>query len=507
LAIKLPTLTKKSQTPTRQVTGTTYTVDPALAPKPANYSEMGSARATPVRERVPELANRRLAAQTYKIMERTDASIRVSLRSGKTPILGADYYMEAFDETEQNQVINEFCDFNVFHAMTTPWLDVLQNICHFMEDGFQVFEPVWELREWAPKKTSATANRKKYTMLRKLAVRPSTTISQFLYDDNGGPTGVKHQAIKADGTPIEVEIPIEKLVIFTFDKQGGNLEGQSILRSAYTHWFYKKTLYEIDAIQKERHSIGVPDAELLPGYNAKDEKAAFELVQNLRTNELAGIVRTTKMNVGFAELKGNLVNPLESANHHDNMIMKNIMVQFLNLGIEGSGGGRATGATAADMFLKAMRFLANLICDYFNQYIIPNLVAYNFKSDQFPKLKVRNIGEIKDFQMWAAGFSNLVQQSVITMDLETENFVRDFIDFPKKLGDRPEFTPQQVRENILLQGQVNPGATPAPGTTPTPAAPADKTTPGGVILPAGGGGKSKTGSTLNIGKSPTSGAV
>jgi hypothetical protein len=146
----------------------------------------------------------------------------------------------------------------------------------------------------------------------------------------------------------------------------------------------------------------------------------------LRTNEQAFIVRTTAMEIGFAEIKVNLVDALESANHHDNMIMKNVMVQFLNLGIEGSGGGRATGATAADMFLKAMRYIANCICDYFNQYIIPNLVAYNFPTDQFPKLRVRNIGEIKDFQMWASGFANLVSNRVLSlMDLETENFVRD----------------------------------------------------------------------------------
>ena len=477
MAIKLPTLKKKDSTPTRQVTGTSYSGTPVPNVKQPSYAEMGSAISPAIREVVPELANRRLASQTYKKMARTDASIRVSLRAGKTPILGADFYVEAFDEQDLNQQVQEFIDFNIFHASTTPWLDCLQNICHFMEDGFAVFEPVYELREWAPKKTSPQANRRKYTMLRKLAIRPSTTISEFMYDDNGGPLGVKQQAINSQGDTKEVEIPIDKLVIFTFDKTGGNLEGESILRSAYPHWFYKKVLYDIDAIQKERHGIGIPDIVLKPGYSANDLKIAHEIGRNLRTNEQAHIVRTTAMEIGFAEIKSTPADALESANHHDNMIMKNIMVQFLNLGIEGSGGGRATGATAEDMFLKAMRYVANQICDYFNQYVIPNLVAYNFPTDQFPKLKVRNIGEIKDFQMWASGFSNLVQQSVITMDLETENFVRDFIDFPKKLGDRPEFTPQQVRENILLQGQVNPD-----GTSKV-ASPPEQKTPGGVVLP------------------------
>ena len=501
MAIKLPTLKKKDSTPTRQVSGTSYTGTPAPNVKPASYTEIGSSISPPIREIVPELATRRLASQTYKKMSRSDASVKVSLRAAKSPILGADFYVEAFDEQELNQTISEFCDFNVFHAMTTPWLDVLQNICHFMEDGNAVFEPVWELREWAPKKTNASANRRKYTMLRKLAVRPSTTIIEFMYDDNGGPVGVKQNAINAEGKTKEVEIPIEKLVIFTFDKEGGNLEGESILRSAYPHWFYKQVLYKIDAIQKERHGIGIPDILLKPGYSSADKRVAHEMAKNMRTNETAHIVRTSMMEVGFAELKTHPADALESANHHDNMIMKNVMAQFLNLGIEGAGGGRATGATAADMFLKAMRYIANSICDYFNQYIIPNLVAYNFPTDQFPKLKVRNIGEIKDFQMWASGFSSLVQQSVITMDLETENYVRSVIDLPKKLGDRPQFTPQQVRENILLQGQFNPDG------SPKVAKPEETKTDGGVILPSGSNGKGTGGGTLNVGKSPTSGAV
>jgi hypothetical protein len=437
-------------------------------------------------------------------MQRSDASVRVSLRAAKAPVLGADFYVDPFDEVELNQTVAEFVNFNIFHASTTPWLDALQNICHFMEDGFSVFEPVWELREWAPKKTNSAANRRKYTMLRKLAVRPATTISEFIYDDNGGPLGVKQQAIQGDGNVKEVEIPIEKLVIFTFDKEGGGLEGQSILRSAYPHWYYKKFLYDIDAIQKERHGIGIPDILLLPGHSPKDRQIAHEMGRNLRTNEMAHIVRTRNMEIGFAELKTKPADALESANHHDNMIMKNVMVQFLNLGIEGSGGGRATGATSADMFLKAMRYIANSICDYFNMFIIPNLVAYNFPTDQFPQLMVRNIGEIKDFQMWSAGMANLAQQSVITMDLETENYIRSVVQLPKKLGDRPEFTPQQVRENILLQGQYDPN-TGKPVANAKGPQPGDNTSPGGVVLPPSGGKRNTQ--SGNVGKSPTSGAV
>jgi len=502
MAPKLPVLRKKDTTPARQVTGTSYRATGAPAVQPPDFSEIGSSKSTPIRDPVPELTNRRQASLVYKRMVRTDASVRVSLRAGKTPVLAGDFYIDAFDEQDQNQAIAEFVDFNLYHAMTTPWLHVLENICHFFEDGFAMFEPVYELREWAPKKTSAGANRRQYTMLRKLAVRPASQLAEFLYDDNGGPTGIKYNAIDSNNNSKEVEIPIEKLMIFTFDRDGGNLEGNSILRSAYSHWFYKDLFYRIDGIQKERHSLGIPKIRLMAGYKKKDVDAAWELVTNLRTNEKAGMVYPPNMEVDFAEIHGNVTDPLESANHHDNMIMKNVMVQFLNMGIEGSGGGRATGATAADMFLKSMRYIANLICECFNLYLIPNLVAYNFPTDQFPKMRVRNIGEVKDLQMWATAMANLITSGAITVDLETEQFIRNIVDFPSKIGDRPEFTPQQVKENILLQGI-------APGQTQK-ALPPGQTSPGGVVLPPGAGTKPK-GTTDNktksgnIGKSPTSG--
>ncbi len=55
------------------------------------------------------------------------------------------------------------------------------------------------------------------------------------------------------------------------------------------------------------------------------------------------------------------------------------MVQFLNMGLGDTSGGRATGATAMDMFLKSMRYIAQTICDAFNMYLVPQMISYNFK--------------------------------------------------------------------------------------------------------------------------------
>jgi hypothetical protein len=473
---RIPRLRRKDSTPTKQITGTTYRAGGAI-PGAANYNELGSAIAPVIRDPVPQLGTRFQASLVYKKMVRSDVSVKISLRAGKAPVLGADYFMVPFDEDPLNLIINEFVEFNLFQGMSTPWLRTVNQALKMYEYGASVFETVWEEREWAPKKTALGANRKQYTMLKKLAVRPSNTIIRFNYDDNGGPISVTQNAVDANGQATEVDIPISKLVIFPFDEEGGNLEGESILRSAYENWYYKYYLYKIDAIQKERHGIGVPDIALQPGYSQTDLAWAHELGSNLRTNERAHIVRTTMMQVGFAELKSNLVDVLASIEHHDNQIMKNIMVQFLNMGTVSAGGGRATGATAMDMFLKSMKFIAQgIICDSINLYLIPQLVAYNFKTDKFPSLQVKNVGQAKDLQMWAAAMANLVDKRLITMDDETEQWVRTNVDAPKKLRPRPTASPSTNGKPPPFGGQST-----------------------------NGGGTGET--TGNVGKSPSSGAV
>lgn len=429
-------LKPKDSTPTRQVTGTGYssTAAPNVdKPKPADMSELGSAKAIVITDPVPALSSPAVALRTYTSMVRDDVSVRISLRAGKAPVLGAEWYVEPFSADPQDVAISEFVEFNLFNGMTTPWTKTLEQILKMFEFGSSVFEPVWELREWAPRKTTPGANRKQYTMLRKLAVRPSSTIAKFNYDDNGGPVSVDHNAIGASGSTTRQTIPIEKLVIFTFDQDGGNLEGNSILRSAYRNWFYKDHLYKIDGIQKERHGIGIPDVSWAPGASNDDKKAARELAANLRTNEKAFVARPQNITVAFLKPEGQLVEPLNSAEHHDTMIMKNIMVQFLNLGTGSTGGsgGRATGATSMDMFLKSMRHIADSITDCVNLYLIPNLVSYNFPTDRFPQLKARGVGEVKDLQMWSSAMRNLLDKDAITIDEATEQWIRQQMDMPR----------------------------------------------------------------------------
>ena len=327
------------------------------------------------------------------------------------------------------------------------------------EFGFSIIEKVYEPREWAPKRQMA--NRRQMVMLKKLSPRPTPTVKEIKYDDNGGPVGIVQSAVRKDGKPEDVEIPINKLIIFANNRKGGNLEGKSILRSAYRHWYFKDNLYNIDGIQKERHGMGFPVVELPPGYNDADKDAAYELVRNIRTNERGGAVLPPGFILRFADLPGQPVDVLKSIEHHNGMIMLNTMTQFLLLGLEGSGGGRATSGSHQDMFTKSLRHVANLICDTINLYCIPQLVSFNFQSDKFPRLQVRNIGETKDLQQWASAVANLMARNAVTPDIDTEQWVRSVLDAPLKRGGKQ--TPIETntqKGDVTAQNDGNSGADP-----------------------------------------------
>jgi Protein of unknown function (DUF935) len=435
-------------------TGTSYTAL-GIAPPPSGVdTEMGSSQPIQVRDIVPQLVSAFQRIQTYAQMM-NDAGVDVSMRVAKTPVLGADFFVEPYSTTNPMDVeIAEFISANLFEGMSAPFINSLEDILHLYEDGYSVVEKVYEQREWAPKRQFS--NTRNYTMLRKLAFRPASTIKNFEYDDNGGPVKLVQNAIQADQSVKEVDLEIANIIVFTMNRRGGDLTGKSLLRTAYPHWYYKTHFYKLDGIQKERNSLGVPKGKLLPGFTAADKEAMRTLLRNLRNNEEAFMLLTPNVEVEFAELQNQPINVLESASHHNVMIMMNVLAQFLTLGVEGQGGGRATAGAQTDIFMKALKHVASYIADCLNMYLIPELVVWNYPTKNFPKLKVRNIGETRDLQMLGSAIANLYAQGAITPDTETENWVRSVFDMPSTTA-----TPVP-KAKTKANGQGNPANVPAP---------------------------------------------
>jgi hypothetical protein len=388
----------------------------------------------------------RYGLRKYDEMRKSDGTVRGTLREVKTPILGARWFVEAKSENVRDQNAADFVWWNLQEAMSISFGQVIHECLLMLEFGYYMFEKVWIEDRW---------NNREVLRLKKLMPLHPIDVDHWEFDANGGP-----KRVWMDPPPDELgadlqDIDIEKLLVFSFDREAGNIQGISLLRSAYKHWYFKEMLYKIDAIQKERHGIGVPVVKLPPNFTPGDKDLAHAIGRNLRTNETAHVVLPPNWELIFAKLEGQPVDALKSAVHHDLQIQKNIMAPFLD---------KPVGADEMGTFHAACRFIADLIKDTFNKYLIPQLIGYNLERVGVPRLRATNIGSKVDLRTLSFALRNFVGAKLIEPDDRLETYLRDIADLPPK-------DPATVRREIATpqapaggrQTVVRPPGTPVAG--------------------------------------------
>ncbi len=389
--------------------------------------------------------------EKFDEMRRQDATVRTSLRLAKTPVLAAQWGVEPGERgNPMSEKQAEFIEWALFEAMTISWEQILMESLLMMDFGYYMFELVFAIREWEGQQR---------VVWQKWAPRHPIDVSQegWAYDDHGGPVGVWMTSFEGEQ---EVFIPIEKLVVFTYDREANNMEGIAILRSAYKHWYYKDNLYRIDAIQKERHGIGIPVIKLPPGFTTSDKTIADELGRNLRTNEQAHVVLPPLWELLFAKVEGQPTNPIESIEHHDSQISKNVFGQWLET------GASASKEQEIDIFMKAMRFTADIIRSVINKHAIKQLIDLNFPGvTKYPVLRVRRIGEANELRTVSFAARNFIGAGVIEPDDELEEWTRDELGMPQK-------DPSTTR---IPQSAATGGTPQAPNTGPPRQSPPSST--------------------------------
>jgi hypothetical protein len=424
-----------------------------LADPPSNpTSEISGSGATAYRRTMNTDYNPILsgsaAIEQYQEMK-NDGVVRSSLRVAKTPILSARWFMEPASQDPEDVYRAKFVWDNLTKWMTTSWVQFQIEALYMLDYGTYVFEKVFEPRI-VP---DANGNLQPRMVWRKFAPRHPYEIAQFKYDAEGGPEAV--EIITDTGT---VDLPIAKALIFTYDKEAGDLWGRSVLRSAYKHWFYKEQLYKIDAIQKERHGIGIPIIVLPNGFKkGVDDIEAQRIGMMLRTNEEAHVVLPPGWEVNFLKLEGQKVDALESAQHHSEKLYENVLANFIN------GGTNQNTETLEAVFTRSSRFTAEIMRDVLNSYAIPQLMLMNWTEEEmpegFPQLKVRRLGDERDWRILSFAIRNLVGAGVVRPDDSTEACAREEMDMP--VAD-PSTARQIVEEVGMEVEEGDPSVDPTP---------------------------------------------
>jgi hypothetical protein len=353
----------------------------------------------------------------YDKMRRSDARVKFALAVCELPIRAASWSIEPASEDKKDIDIAEALEANIFNGMTITWDSFLHHVMLMNPFGFSAFEKVWEIVDGQVR-------------YRKLAPRLPKTLSEWELDDNGGLRGIKQLAWRGNKFDY-IEIPVEKLLVFTNEKEGSNFEGVSILRSAYKHWYYKDNLYRIDGIAAERHAVGVPKFKTPANATPEQTQTIDAIGRRLYAQEQQYVRLGEGFDMTIEGLTGQIRDISPSISHHDKKIAEAVLADFVDLGSADSGSW-ALSKDKSSFFLMALKATATNICDTFNSYAVKPWVDYNYTNvTEYPKLKCGNL-ETREITNFAQAVTNLLNSGGITGGPEIDEAMRDMLNLPQK---------------------------------------------------------------------------
>lgn len=270
--------------------------------------------------------------------------------------------------------------------------------------------------------------------LRKLAPRWPKTIEAINTAPDGGLVSITQRPPRMGvGTPSQVqtsiEIPVGRLVAYSHEREGGNWQGQSLLRPAYKNWLLKDDALRTWSQTVARNGMGVPH------YTASEDEDSLEagrlLAQSYRAGAAAGGAGPAGSRMELLGVQGALPNIGELVRYHDEAMAKAVLAHFMNLGQTQGTGSYALGASFMDFFILSLDGLAGYVADVATQHVVEDLVDLNYGPEEpAPRVTYDPIGQNPSAIVGAV--QALIAAGAIFPDPALDAFVRAVVGLPPK---------------------------------------------------------------------------
>ena len=386
----------------------------------------------------------------YREMRDNDPIIGAMFFAIEFLLRGVDFKFEAASDAPEDIEAAEFCQSCMTDTEQT-WPELISEILTFLQYGWDVHEIVYKLRGGKspdPKKNSRYDD----GMIgwRKFAGRAQETLLHWEFDESGD--AVAMVQLLPTGGPL-LKVPLAKCLHFRTRLLKNNPEGVSIMRNAYTSYYYKKRIQNIEAIGVERDLTGLPvlwvPARLMTaGASAEDKLQLSQLktvVRDTVRNEQEGFVLPLiydkqgnplyKMELLATGGRRQFATP-EIIDRYDHRIAATVLADFITIGsgTSAAAGRGSTGQTKtkADMFGLAVTGFLDLITAEFNRRAVPDLLEVNGLDGQ---CKMAH-GEIEDLALEQVGqfLASAVGSGAIVPDPMLETHLRKLAGFPVRPG-------------------------------------------------------------------------
>ena len=368
------------------------------------------------------------AIRTDEKMRRSDAQVAATLLACELPIRAANWDVLPASSNPLDQEIAQFVKDNLFGGLeyispsgvksTQCWDDVLRNALLMLAFGAAAHEEIY----------AVDGNR---VRLARLAARLPITFYRWITDVDGETLVALNQYGYRNSNFESVEIPVDRLTVFTFNQEGANFFGRSMLRPAYMHWYIKNQLYRIDAIAGERNGLGVPTIEQGPNGSKEDRLAAQAWVTQLAAHEKTGLALPAGWKFTLQGVQGQVRDLFNSIQHHNIEISRTALAFFMNLGQGHSSGNRALGRELTDFFFLAVQATADQIARAISATSVKRLVDYNWEGvERYPVLEVSNL-RARSLDATLTALSQLATANVVEPYPELAQYIARELGLPQ----------------------------------------------------------------------------
>jgi hypothetical protein len=368
------------------------------------------------------------AIRTYEKMRRSDAQVAATLLACELPIRAAHWDVLAASDAPFDREVASFVRDNLFGGLeyVSPsgmkvsqcWDEVLRNALLMLAFGAAVHEEIYAVDG-------------ERVRLARLAPRLPVTFYRWITDTDGETLLALHQYGYRNANFESVQIPADRLAVFTFNQEGSNFFGRSMLRPAYLHWYVKHQLYRIDAIAGERNGLGVPTIEQGPAGSKEDREAAARWVTQLAAHERTGVSLPHGWKFSLKGVEGNVRDLFNSIQHHNIEISRTALAFFMNLGLGArAGGNRSLGESQSDFFFLAVQATADQIARTLTATAVRRLVDFNWEGvRRYPALAVSNL-RARTFEQTLDVLARLAQTGVVAPYPELASYITNELGLP-----------------------------------------------------------------------------
>ena len=321
----------------------------------------------------------KLTIDNYIQMQDNDGTVRAITRLFSLPIQSTPIKILPGDNDkgEREFIETVFLSPQYSGGMTTPLPFVIADMTRALFEGFRFYEKIPHIIKEGKYKNKIG--------WKKLAPRDSKTLV-LRSDTNGGFMGA-HQTATFGTKTVDVNIPPEKSLLFTFQRERHPFYGESILKTAWYHYDKKHKLYYLAHKKAEIDAIGLKMLKLDKPFSDQEVTKAEEAVDTIGVNSRVTLPSGFNLEIDRSPSGYDVLKLIE---HHDAQISLSTLTHALQLGTKGTynypyGKGYSTQSS---YIIHMIHSIMKNMEDTLNEWAVAPLIDWNFNSGSYPKIKL-----------------------------------------------------------------------------------------------------------------------